>query len=137
SSRCRQARSSYVALTRSTRPKCWRATPKSSGCCARCRATRSPSSFGGCKPRASPRKAFAGKLMQIRPDDLPAHLARALAPIYVVHGDEPLIALEAADAIRSAARAAGCDERDVIVVEPGFKWDAFAAANANLGLFAS
>jgi DNA polymerase III subunit delta len=75
--------------------------------------------------------------MQIRPDQLLAHLARALAPIYVVHGDEPLLALEAADAIRSAARSAGCDERDVIVVEAGFKWEAFTAANANLGLFAS
>ena len=73
--------------------------------------------------------------MQLRPDDLAAHLARTVAPLYVVHGDEPLLALEAGDAIRAAARAAGCDERDVLVVEPGFKWDAFLAANANLGLF--
>ena len=75
--------------------------------------------------------------MQLRPDDLPAHLARSVAPLYVIHGDEPLAALEAGDAIRAAARKAGCDERDVLVVEPGFKWDAFLAANANLGLFGS
>jgi len=73
--------------------------------------------------------------MQVRPDDLAAHLGRNLAPLYVVHGDEPLAALEAGDAIRAAARKAGCDEREVLVVEPGFKWDAFLAANANLGLF--
>lgn len=75
--------------------------------------------------------------MQVRPDDLAAHLARKLAPLYVVHGDEPLAALESGDAIRAAARAAGCDEREVLVVEPGFRWDAFIGANANMGLFGS
>jgi len=75
--------------------------------------------------------------IQVRPDDLAAHLARTVAPLYVVHGDEPLAALEAGDAIRAAARKAGCDDRDVLVVEPGFKWDAFLAANANMGLFGS
>src|SRR5690242_21801271 len=75
--------------------------------------------------------------MQVRPHELEAHLARKLAPLYVVHGDEPLAAIEAADAIRAAARRAGCDERDVFIVEQHFRWDAFIAANANLGLFAS
>ena len=73
--------------------------------------------------------------MQLRAEELAAHLARGIAPLYVVHGDEPLLALEAGDAIRAAARAAGSIEREVLVVEPGFKWDAFLAANANLGLF--
>jgi DNA polymerase-3 subunit delta len=75
--------------------------------------------------------------MQVRPDDLAAHLAQGLAPLYVIHGDEPLAALEAGDAIRAAARKAGCHDREVLVVEPGFKWDAFLAANANMGLFGS
>jgi DNA polymerase-3 subunit delta len=73
--------------------------------------------------------------MQLRPQDLDAHLARNLAPLYVIHGDEPLAAAEAADAIRSAARRAGCEEREVFIVEQHFRWDAFVAANANLGLF--
>ena len=73
--------------------------------------------------------------MQIRADELPAQLKRGLAPLYVVHGDEPLLALEAGDTIRAAARAAGASDREVLVAEPGFKWDAFLAANANLGLF--
>jgi DNA polymerase III subunit delta len=73
--------------------------------------------------------------MDIRLAQLPQHLGRGLAPIYVVHGDEPLLAIEAGDAIRAAARRAGCEEREILVVEPGFKWDALLAANANMGLF--
>jgi len=73
--------------------------------------------------------------MDIRANQLAAHLERTLAPIYVIHGDEPLLAIEAGDAVRTAARKAGCDEREVLVVEPGFKWDAFLAASANMGLF--
>ena len=73
--------------------------------------------------------------MELRLRELAAHLERTLAPIYVIHGDEPLFALEAGDAIRAAARRAGCEEREVHVVEPGFRWDAFAAASANLSLF--
>ncbi|MEJ7669900.1 MAG: DNA polymerase III subunit delta [Casimicrobiaceae bacterium] len=73
--------------------------------------------------------------MQVRADDLADHLQRGVAPLYVVHGDEPLLALEAGDAIRAAARRAGCTEREVLVVEPGFKWDALLVANANLSLF--
>ena len=64
--------------------------------------------------------------MNVRPNQLAAHLARTLAPVYVVHGDEPLLAIEAGDAIRAAARTAGCDEREVLVVERGFNWDAFS-----------
>ena len=49
--------------------------------------------------------------MQIRPDQLAAHLQRGLKPLYTVWGDEPLLAQEACDAIRAAARAAGYAER--------------------------
>jgi DNA polymerase-3 subunit delta len=73
--------------------------------------------------------------MELRRRDLGAHLARTLAPLYVIHGDEPLFAIEAGDAIRAAARRAGCTEREVLVAESGFRWDALLAANANLGLF--
>ena len=73
--------------------------------------------------------------MEIRLNQLAAHLARTLAPLYVVHGDEPLLAMEAGDAIRAAARRAGCEEREILIAEPGFRWDALIAANANLGLF--
>jgi DNA polymerase-3 subunit delta len=73
--------------------------------------------------------------MQVTGRKLSEHLERTLAPIYVVHGDEPLLAIEAGDAIRAAARRQGCDEREVLVAERDFRWDAFVAAGANRGLF--
>jgi DNA polymerase-3 subunit delta len=73
---------------------------------------------------------------QLRADQLDQSLARSLAPLYVVHGDEPLLALEAADAIRVKARAAGCAERDVFIVERGFDWRRLAHAQAGMSLFA-
>ena len=44
--------------------------------------------------------------MQLPLTQLPAHLTQGLRPLYVLHGDEPLLAQEAQDAIRAAARAA-------------------------------
>ncbi len=73
--------------------------------------------------------------MQVRAEDLSDHLQRGVKALYVIHGDEPLLALEAGDAVRAAARAAGASEREIFVVEGGFRWDAFIAANANRGLF--
>lgn len=73
--------------------------------------------------------------MQIRHEQLAAHLARGVGSLYVVHGDEPLLSLEAGDAIRAAARAAGAADREVFVADASFKWDALLAANANASLF--
>ncbi len=76
-------------------------------------------------------------MLQLRAEQLDAHLARALAPLYVLHGDEPLLSMEAADAIRSKARAAGHAEREVHTVDRGFDWSRLAASAASLSLFAS
>ncbi len=73
--------------------------------------------------------------MELRLNALAAHLERTLAPLYVIHGDEPLFAMEAGDAIRATARRTGCEEREVLVADTGFRWDALLAANANMGLF--
>jgi DNA polymerase-3 subunit delta len=54
--------------------------------------------------------------MQISTAQLPAQLAKGLAPLYVLHGAEPLLVIEAADAIRAAARAAGYSERTLLAV---------------------
>src|SRR3989441_1383222 len=74
--------------------------------------------------------------MQLRAEQLHGHLAKSLAPVYAVHGDEPLLALEAADAVRAAARRQGFSER--VVLEPGrsFDWSEFTHAAASLSLFA-
>jgi DNA polymerase-3 subunit delta len=74
---------------------------------------------------------------QLRSDQLDAHLARGLAPLYVVHGDEPLLSVEACDAIRAKARAEGYAERDVHLAERGYDWSRLAASAAALSLFSS
>jgi DNA polymerase-3 subunit delta len=73
--------------------------------------------------------------MQIRAEQLEAQLSKSLASVYVIHGDEPLLALEAADAIRAAARKQGCDEREVLSVERGFDWSELTQAGASQSLF--
>jgi DNA polymerase-3 subunit delta len=73
--------------------------------------------------------------MPLRAEQLEAHLEKTLASLYVIHGDEPLLALEAADAIRAAARRRGHAEREVLQVERGFDWSALAHAGASLSLF--
>jgi DNA polymerase III subunit delta len=74
--------------------------------------------------------------MQLRAEQLEPHLARGLQPIYTVHGDEPLLAQEACDAIRAAARAAGCSERQVFVVGGSFDWSTLLGAAQSMSLFA-
>jgi DNA polymerase-3 subunit delta len=73
--------------------------------------------------------------MQLRADALEGHLARSIAPLYVISSDEHLLALEAADKIRRAARANGYSERDVLTVERSFKWGELLAANQEMSLF--
>lgn len=75
--------------------------------------------------------------MNLEPEQLPRHLARQLAPLYVVHGEEALLAIEAADRIRAAAIAQGYTEREVLMVESGFDWRRLWAAGASLSLFAT
>jgi DNA polymerase-3 subunit delta len=74
--------------------------------------------------------------MQLRAEQLEGHLAKTLAPAYAIHGDEPLLALEAADALRAAARSRGFTERQVFEPGRGFDWSEFAHATQSLSLFA-
>ncbi|MES2770589.1 MAG: DNA polymerase III subunit delta [Pseudomonadota bacterium] len=60
--------------------------------------------------------------MQLNSEQLTAHLAQPLKPIYVVYGDEPLLVLEACDEIRRAAQRAGFVERQILTVLSGFNW---------------
>ena len=73
--------------------------------------------------------------MQLRFDALDGHLAKTLAPLYVITSDEHLLALEAADKVRRAAKAQGFFERDILTVERSFKWGALLAANQSQSLF--
>jgi DNA polymerase III subunit delta len=73
--------------------------------------------------------------MKLAAERLPAHLAQKLKPLYVVFGDEPLLVIEASDAIRKVAREQGFAEREVLVAGPGFRWEALTIAAGNLSLF--
>ena len=75
--------------------------------------------------------------MQVRAEQLPQHLARDLQPVYTIHGDEPLLAQEAGDAIRAAARTAGYVERKVFTVSgQHFDWSGLLGAAQAMSLFA-
>ena len=75
--------------------------------------------------------------MKISTEQLQQHLARGLKPLYTVFGDETLLALEGADRIRAAARAAGHTEREVLIAESGFKWSDLGFAGNSQSLFAA
>jgi DNA polymerase-3 subunit delta len=76
--------------------------------------------------------------MQIKADHLAAHLARGIRPLYMVHGDEPLLAQEACDAVRASARAAGYVERKVFTVSGAGAgpWSDILGAAQAMSLFA-
>ena len=74
--------------------------------------------------------------MQIAAGQLANQLQRGLASLYTLHGDEPLLIQEGADAIRAAARAAGYSERTSHTVAGAhFDWSEVLAAGGSLSLF--
>ena len=75
--------------------------------------------------------------MQIALAQLGAHLQRGLRSLYTLHGDEPLLLQEAADAIRAAARSQGFSVRTSHTVAGAhFDWSEVLAAGGSLSLFA-
>ena len=86
---------------------------------------------------AAPARALPGADVQLAAAQLRAHLQKGLRSLYTLHGDEPLLLQEAADAIRAAARAQGYAERTVHTVAGAhFDWSAVLAAGSSLSLFA-
>lgn len=78
--------------------------------------------------------------MELKPEQLVAQLGSGnLAPAYLIAGAEPLRVLEAADAVRAAARAQGIEEREIFDTEGSREpdWDAMAASFGSPGLFSS
>jgi len=74
--------------------------------------------------------------LRVTVEQLPATLGRGLAHIYLISGDEPLLADEASAAIRLAARAEGFMDRRVFSIERGFSWDELDHVAQSLSLFA-
>lgn len=79
--------------------------------------------------------------MDVTPEQLVAQLDNGpLQPAYLIAGAEPLLVLEAADAVRAAARRAGIDEREIFEAGAGQRepdWDALHASFNAPSLFAS
>ena len=77
--------------------------------------------------------------MELNVDRFAAQLAgESLRPAYLVAGSETLLVLEAADAVRTVARAQGIDEREVHDMEGrDADWDALDASINAPSLFAS
>ncbi|HVF34214.1 MAG TPA: DNA polymerase III subunit delta [Candidatus Saccharimonadia bacterium] len=77
--------------------------------------------------------------MALSPAQFERHIAAGkLSPVYLIAGDEHLLVLEAADALRAAARAQGYSERDVLESgESAFEWHELAHAASSLSLFGS
>jgi DNA polymerase-3 subunit delta len=73
--------------------------------------------------------------LKLTSDSLANHLREHLLPAYLVSGDEPLLAGEAADAIRARGRAAGFTEREVHVAERAGDWEEVRGSARNLSLF--
>lgn len=74
--------------------------------------------------------------MRLRADQLDKNLAQALAPVYLISGDEPLLAQECADTIRAACRQRGFSERQVYYIDNSFDWNTLQNETSAMSLFA-
>jgi DNA polymerase-3 subunit delta len=75
--------------------------------------------------------------VRVYPERLSERLARGLAPVYLVFGDEPLLVAEAADAIRTRASEREYGERVVFMADAGFEWGLLSAEAFNPSLFSA
>ncbi|XZG70231.1 DNA polymerase III subunit delta [Chitinibacteraceae bacterium HSL-7] len=73
----------------------------------------------------------------MRAEDLPRALKKEIAPLYVLHGDEAFLQLEAAQVLRDHLRANDYAEREVHSVEGAhFNWAALLMSAQAMSLFA-
>jgi DNA polymerase-3 subunit delta len=77
--------------------------------------------------------------MELTPESLVSRLAgEPLRPVYMIAGPEPLLVLEAADAVRAHARAQGYAEREVFDADGrDFDWNALAMTFRAPSLFST
>ena len=76
----------------------------------------------------------------VKVDALQVHLKSlnsggAMLPLYIFSGDEPLLMMEAMDALRLTAKKLGFTEREVLLQERGFDWSALMNAGQTMSLF--
>ncbi len=77
----------------------------------------------------------------IKSDAFQIHLSglakgqQPLNPLYIFSGDEPLLMMEAVDALRSFAKTQGFTERDVMVQDRYFDWPSLLSVGQSMSLF--
>jgi DNA polymerase-3 subunit delta len=74
--------------------------------------------------------------LEISSGQLNAQLRPPNRALYWVSGDDPLLMLEAGDAIRSFLRKQGFEQRDLFHVDKNFDWNNFFQLTSSLSLFA-
>ncbi|MBX2839687.1 MAG: DNA polymerase III subunit delta [Gammaproteobacteria bacterium] len=74
--------------------------------------------------------------MKLYPDKLSAHLAKQTAPVYLLHGDEPLQLMELADQLRAHASQLEFEERQVFLATEDTDWQSFRESVDSRSLFA-
>ena len=62
---------------------------------------------------------------------------KPLQPLYVVHGDEELLSIEAVDSLRQLAKEQGFEDRQVFTADTGFNWQTVLDSVLSIGLFSS
>ncbi len=75
-------------------------------------------------------------MAKLRLDQVKSSLAKSIAPIYLVTGDETLLVQEASDHIRHAAQQQNFLERELHHTDAGFQWDTLTNSANSLSLFA-
>jgi len=76
--------------------------------------------------------------LKLTADNLPRQLAQGLLPVYLVSGDEPLLASEALEAIRARAVALGFEEREQVLIDRSAAvWEHALAYTQTRSLFAN
>ena len=73
--------------------------------------------------------------MRIDSEQLAQHFSRGINRLYVVYGEELLLALEAADRVRAKALEQGYSERQVLIADANFDWPELAMTSNSLSLF--
>lgn len=73
--------------------------------------------------------------MRLKPEQLERTVAKPLAPVWLVAGDEPFQQGESCDLIRRAAQQQGYDDRQLFSADTGIDWHAILSASQSMGLF--
>ena len=76
----------------------------------------------------------------VKSDALQVHLkslnsAASFKPLYIFSGDEPLLMMEAMDQLRATAKKMAYTDREVLLQERGFDWNALLSAGQTMSLF--